>query len=145
MLGSLSEADDAVQDAWLRVSRSDPDRIDNLGARLTTVVVRVCLDMLRSRTSRREESLDARVSQPIARGTDTTDPEQQLSWLIRLVSPCSWLDRLLRRSGSHSCCTTCSACPSTKSQQSWSALQKRPVSLPVAHAVECRKQTIGCI
>jgi len=77
MLGSLSEADDAVQDAWLRVSRSDPDRIDNLGARLTTVVVRVCLDMLRSRTSRREESLDARVSQPIARGTDTTDPEQQ--------------------------------------------------------------------
>ena len=77
MLGSLSEADDAVQDAWLRVSRSDPGRIDNLGAWLTTVVARVCLDMLRSRTSRREESLDARVSEPIARGTDTTDPEQQ--------------------------------------------------------------------
>src|SRR5215813_4300186 len=92
MLGSLSEANDAVQDAWLRVSRSDPDRINNLGAWLTTVVARVCLDMLRSRTSRREESLDARVSEPIARGTDTQTqpiPNSKLSWLIRLVSPCS--------------------------------------------------------
>ncbi|MBG0560355.1 sigma-70 family RNA polymerase sigma factor [Actinoplanes aureus] len=55
MLGSLSEADDAVQEAWLRLSRSDPDSVDNLAAWLTTVVGRICLDMLRSRVARREE------------------------------------------------------------------------------------------
>ncbi len=59
MLGSLSEADDAVQEAWLRLSRADADGVDNLGGWLTTVVARVCLDMLRSRTARREDSLDA--------------------------------------------------------------------------------------
>jgi RNA polymerase sigma factor (sigma-70 family) len=56
MLGSPSEADDAVQEAWLRLSRSDTGGIENLGGWLTTVVGRVCLDMLRSRRSRREES-----------------------------------------------------------------------------------------
>src|SRR5215203_2441914 len=55
MLGSLSEADDAVQEAWLRLGRSDPSEVQNLGGWLTTVVGRVCLDMLRSRRSRREE------------------------------------------------------------------------------------------
>jgi RNA polymerase sigma-70 factor (ECF subfamily) len=59
MLGSLTEADDAVQEAWLRLSRSDASTIENLGGWLTTVVARVCLDMLRSRASRREEALDA--------------------------------------------------------------------------------------
>src|SRR6266513_2828720 len=59
MLGSVNEADDAVQEAWLRLSRSGADGIDNLGGWLTTVVARVCLDMLRSRESRREESLEA--------------------------------------------------------------------------------------
>jgi RNA polymerase sigma-70 factor (ECF subfamily) len=59
MLGSSAEADDAVQEAWMRLSRSDAAAIDNLGGWLTTVVGRVCLDMLRSRTSRREEPLDA--------------------------------------------------------------------------------------
>ena len=57
MLGSLSEAEDAVQEAWLRLSRSDTSNVENLGGWLTTVVARVCLDMLRSRKSRREESL----------------------------------------------------------------------------------------
>src|SRR5262252_7326241 len=57
MLGSLSEADDAVQEAWLRLSRADTSEVENLGAWLTTVVVRVCLDMLRSRAARREEPL----------------------------------------------------------------------------------------
>ena len=57
MLGSATEADDAVQEAWLRLSRADAGEIDNLGGWLTTVVARVCLDMLRSRTSRREEPL----------------------------------------------------------------------------------------
>jgi len=59
MLGSVSEADDAVQEAWLRLSRADTSSVENLGGWLTRVVARVCLDMLRSRTSRREESLDA--------------------------------------------------------------------------------------
>ncbi|MBO3749700.1 sigma-70 family RNA polymerase sigma factor [Streptosporangiaceae bacterium NEAU-GS5] len=59
MLGSLTEADDAVQEAWLRLSRTDPATVDNLGGWLTTVVGRVCLDMLRSRSSRREEPLGA--------------------------------------------------------------------------------------
>jgi RNA polymerase sigma factor (sigma-70 family) len=61
MLGSLSEADDAVQESWLRLSRADTSDVENLGGWLTTVVGRVCLDMLRSRTSRREEPLDADV------------------------------------------------------------------------------------
>ncbi|MBY8878930.1 RNA polymerase sigma factor SigJ [Actinacidiphila acidipaludis] len=77
MLGSLSEADDAVQEAWLRLNRTDPDSIDNLGGWLTTVTARVCLDMLRSRTSRREESLDTHVPDPVVTGPDGTDPEQQ--------------------------------------------------------------------
>ena len=77
MLGSLNEADDAVQDAWLRLSRSDADRIDNLGGWLTTVVARVCLDMLRSRTSRREESLDARVPESVPAAANAIDPEQE--------------------------------------------------------------------
>ena len=64
MLGSLSEADDAVQESWLRLSRADTSGVENLGGWLTTVVGRVCLDMLRSRTSRREEPLDAHVPEP---------------------------------------------------------------------------------
>jgi len=76
MLGSLSDADDAVQEAWLRLARSGADGVDNLGAWLTTVVGRICLDMLRSRGSRREESLDARTVEPVA-AFERTDPEQQ--------------------------------------------------------------------
>lgn len=64
MLGSLSEADDAVQEAWLRLSRTGADGIENLGGWLTTVVARVCLDMLRSRTWRREERRADRVAVP---------------------------------------------------------------------------------
>jgi RNA polymerase sigma factor (sigma-70 family) len=66
MLGSLSEADDAVQEAWLRVSRSGTSGVENLGGWLTTVVARVCLDQLRSRKSRREEPLGAQMTDPIA-------------------------------------------------------------------------------
>ncbi len=62
MLGSLTEADDAVQEAWLRLSRSDAGSVENLGGWLTTVVARVCLDMLRSRMSRREEPLASLVA-----------------------------------------------------------------------------------
>ena len=77
MLGSLSEADDAVQEAWLRLSRSDPSGIENLGAWLTTVTARVCLNMLRSRKSRREEPLDARVPEPIVSSADGLHPEHE--------------------------------------------------------------------
>jgi RNA polymerase sigma factor (sigma-70 family) len=76
MLGSHSEADDAVQEAWLRLSRSDTSGVENLGGWLTTVVGRVCLDMLRSRRSRREESLDAQVPEPILSREAGSDPEQ---------------------------------------------------------------------
>jgi RNA polymerase sigma factor (sigma-70 family) len=77
MLGSLSEADDAVQEAWLRLSRSDTSGIENLGGWLTTVVGRVCLDMLRSRKSRREEPLGGRVPEPIISREDGIDPERE--------------------------------------------------------------------
>src|SRR5207244_11038101 len=76
MLGSLTEADDAVQETWLRLSRADTSGVENLGGWLTTVVARVCLDMLRSRRPRRGESLDAQGSQPAARGAQARDPDQ---------------------------------------------------------------------
>ena len=75
MLGSLSEADDAVQEAWLRLSRSDADAIENLGGWLTTVVSRVCLNVLRSRRTRREEPLATHVPDPIVTREDAADPE----------------------------------------------------------------------
>jgi RNA polymerase sigma factor (sigma-70 family) len=77
MLGSLSEADDAVQEAWLRLSRTDADGIENLGGWLTTVVARVSLNMLRSRRSRREEPLGVRMPEPIVDRADGTDPEHE--------------------------------------------------------------------
>jgi RNA polymerase sigma factor (sigma-70 family) len=77
MLGSLSEADDAVQEAWLRLSRSDPSRVANLGGWLTTVVARVSLDMLRSRKSRCEEPLDVHVPDPIVSRADAIDPAHE--------------------------------------------------------------------
>ncbi|GHH00874.1 sigma-70 family RNA polymerase sigma factor [Streptomyces lanatus] len=79
MLGSLAEADDAVQEAWLKLSRSDADGIDNLGGWLTTVVGRVCLDLLRSRTRRHEEPLDDTfVPDPVIRPLSQIDPEQEV-------------------------------------------------------------------
>ncbi len=77
MLGSLSEADDAVQEAWLRLSRSDSGEIENLGAWLTTVVGRVSLNMLRARRLRREEPLDVHVPEPIIDHADGIDPEHE--------------------------------------------------------------------
>ncbi len=77
MLGSLSEADDAVQDAWLRLSRSDADQIDNLGAWLTTVVARVSLNMLRARRTRNEEPFSVRLPEPIVDPADGVDPEHE--------------------------------------------------------------------
>src|SRR5881409_2647473 len=95
MLGSPSEADDAVQEAWLRLSRADTSGGANLGGWLTTVVARVCLDLLRSRQSRREEPLGAHVPAPIASREVGMDPEHEalladsvgLALLVVLASP----------------------------------------------------------
>jgi RNA polymerase sigma factor (sigma-70 family) len=77
MLGSLSEADDAVQEAWLRLSRSDAGAVENLGGWLTTVVARISLNMLRSRNTRREEPMSLHVPDPIVDPADGTDPEHE--------------------------------------------------------------------
>ena len=77
MLGSLAEADDAVQEAWIRLSRADTSNVDDLRAWLTTVVARVCLNMLRSRNTRREAPLETHLPDPIISPAEGTDPEQQ--------------------------------------------------------------------
>jgi RNA polymerase sigma factor (sigma-70 family) len=77
MLGSVSEADDAVQESWLRVSRAGDADVENLRGWLTTIVARVCLDMLRSRKSRREEPLGPHVPEPIVSREDGVDPEHE--------------------------------------------------------------------
>lgn len=76
MLGSLSEADDAVQECWLRLNRSDADRVENLRGWLTTVVARICLDVLRSRKSRKEEPLET-TPEPVAKPASARDPETE--------------------------------------------------------------------
>src|SRR5215470_16231930 len=88
MLGSLSEVDDAVQEAWLRLSRTDAAGIDNLGGWLTTVVARVCLDILRSRQSRREDPLTADAPEPVAtdrRGSGSPEQEAVLADSVGLA------------------------------------------------------------
>jgi RNA polymerase sigma factor (sigma-70 family) len=77
MLGSVSEADDAVQEAWLRLSRTDASRVENLGGWLTTVVARISLDMLRSRNARREQPLETYVPEPIVSNDAGVDPEHE--------------------------------------------------------------------
>src|SRR5712672_397708 len=78
MLGSLPDSEDAVQEAWLRLSRSDTSAIDNLAGWLTTVVGRVCLDILRMRKSRREEALEPERAEQLQAGGAARDPEQEL-------------------------------------------------------------------
>jgi len=78
MLGSLPEAEDAVQESWLRLSRSDISAVENLGGWLTTVVARVCLDMLRSRRSRGEEPLDAHLPEPASSRANGVDAEREM-------------------------------------------------------------------
>lgn len=77
MLGSLSEADDALQESWIRLSRSDTSRVENMGGWLTTIVSRVCLDMLRSRKSRREDLAMGSVPEPVAGHQDGSHPEHE--------------------------------------------------------------------
>jgi RNA polymerase sigma-70 factor (ECF subfamily) len=77
MLGSITEADDAVQDAWLRVSRAGANDVENLGGWLTTIVARICLNMLRSRDTRREESLDAHLPDPVISSSSELQPDEE--------------------------------------------------------------------
>src|SRR4051812_43711004 len=77
MLGSLAEADDAVQDTWLRVSRAGADDIENLGGWLTTIVARVCLNMLRARHVRREESSGVHLPDPVISPAGALQPEEE--------------------------------------------------------------------
>src|SRR5437867_1355307 len=76
MLGSLGEADDAVQESWLRLSRADASGVENPGGWLTTVVARVCPDVLRARSSRREEPLGVHPPDPVVGRADGVDPER---------------------------------------------------------------------
>lgn len=77
MLGSLPDADDAVQDAWVRFSQSDAGGVDNLGGFLTTIVARVCLNTLRARKTRREDPVGVHVPDPVVSGEDDADPETE--------------------------------------------------------------------
>jgi RNA polymerase sigma factor (sigma-70 family) len=77
MLGSLTDADDAVQDTWLRVSRAEASQVENLGGWLTTIVARICLNMLRSRNTRGEESLDAHIPDPLISPEGAPQPEEE--------------------------------------------------------------------
>jgi RNA polymerase sigma-70 factor, ECF subfamily len=77
MLGSLSDADDAVQETWLRLSRSDAGDLANPGGWLTTVICRICLDMLRSRSARHEEPLGGHLPDPVVSSLDSADPERE--------------------------------------------------------------------
>ncbi|SHF28845.1 RNA polymerase sigma-70 factor, ECF subfamily [Seinonella peptonophila] len=77
ILGTLSEADDAIQETWIRLSRSDTSRVENMGGWLTTIVSRVCLDMLRSRKSRREELTMDNIPELVTSHQDRSDPENE--------------------------------------------------------------------
>jgi RNA polymerase sigma-70 factor (ECF subfamily) len=85
ILGSATEADDAVQEAWLRLNRTEASAVDNLGGWLTTVVARVCLDMLRSRKSRREEPMGPDVPEPLANSADEPDHDEMLADSVGLA------------------------------------------------------------
>jgi RNA polymerase sigma factor (sigma-70 family) len=89
MLGSVTDAEDAVQESWLRLAGADSDEVLDLRAWLTTVVARICLDMLRSRSRRREDLMDPHLPDPIVTAAESTDPEEQPCWPTRSDWPCS--------------------------------------------------------
>ena len=142
MLGSLNDADDAVQEAWLRLSRSDATAIENLGGWLTTVVARVCLDILRSRASRREETLEAQKFEPPAKRQGASDPEQEVLLadsvgLALLVV----LDRLTPAERIAFVLHDMFAVPSTNSPRSLAAPQLRRGNGQAGPAAVCRERT----
>jgi DNA-directed RNA polymerase specialized sigma24 family protein len=117
MLGSAAEADDAVQESWLRMSRAGAGGVDNLGGWMTTVVGRVCLDMLRARGARREETLGLREPGQGAGGRHGHSPEEDVELADSVGGWRCWScwRRWSRRSAWHSCSTTCSTSRSTTS------------------------------
>ena len=139
MLGSLTEADDAVQEAWLRMDRTDVSDVRNLRGWLTTVVARICLDMLRARNARPEQPLDdvlARRTRPSMPST----PKQKPCLPTPSEWRCSSSSRPCRRpSASHSCCTTCSTCRSPRSHRSWAASENTAAQL----AARARRRVRG--
>lgn len=116
MLGSRTEAEDAVQEAWLRLSRVSASGVENLGGWLTTVVARICLDMLRARTSRREELLED-ASVPTVKSEDGFEQDAEVANGVGLALLVV-LETLAPPSGWRSSCTTCSTCLSTRSRRS---------------------------
>src|SRR5438094_2591660 len=135
MLGSLSEADDAVQDAWLRLSRADTSEVENLRAWLTTVVARVALNLLRARNTRREQPLDVRVPDPIIDPADGTIPSTRRCSPTRSAWRSSSCSRRSRRPNVwRSSSTTCSPCRSRRSPPSLSVHPRRRANSPAARA-----------
>jgi RNA polymerase sigma factor (sigma-70 family) len=138
MLGSLSEAEDAVQEAWLRLHRIDPATVENLGGWLTTVVSRVCLDMLRSRKSRREDPIDTQVTEPSVVRGEGVDPEGEAVLADSVgVALLVVLDALTPADAWRSSCMICSACRSARSLPSWDGRRLRPSSSRAARAGGC--------
>lgn len=134
MLGSLTDADDAVQDAWLRLSRSRAGEIENLGGWLTTTVARVCLNMLRARTTRREESFEVHVPDLVIIPDGELQPEEERDRPTRsawLSSSYSILWPRLR--GWRSSSMTCSSCLSRRLPPWLGAPPRRRGSSPVGH------------
>jgi len=122
MLGSLPEADEAVQDAWLRLSRAGAEGVENLGGWLTTIVARVCLNVLQARKARAEQPAGLRIPDPVVSREGQVDPEQEalLADSIGLaLSLC--LRGWIPPNASPSCCTICSTCPSRRSPRWWGA------------------------
>ena len=133
-----SEAEDAVQEAWLRVNRSRPASIENVGGFLTTVVGRVCIDMLRARRARPEDAAGDRLPEPIVGADDHSDPEQETLLADAVgIALLVVLDTLTPPSGWRSCCTTCSRCRSTRSPRSSIARPRPPASSPAAPGGGC--------
>ena len=126
MLGSLTEADDAVQDAWLRLSRAGADEVENLGGWLTTIVARVCLNMLRSRKMRRQDSLDVHVPDPVISPVGGLQPEDEALLADSIGLALSWCSTPWPRPrGWRSFSMTCSSCHSRRSHP-WSVEPPRP-------------------
>jgi len=127
MLGSLSEADDAVQEAWLRLHGAGAKDVENLGGWLTTVVGRVCLNVLRNRRTRPEVPLDPHVPDPVVSPETGVEPEEERSWPTPSGSRSRSSSTPSRPPNAwRSCCTTCSRCPSTRSDRWWDA-PRRPL------------------
>jgi Sigma-70 region 2 len=151
MLGSLSEVDDAVQEAWLRLSRADSAEIDNLGGWLTTVVARVCLDMLRSRTSRREEPFAPDAHEPVATGTQGNNffvamPVGNASHAGDVERDSSWLSPVSGRTMLRSAAFASSVVASIPIVLPFTSLASASRILKIgASRVSIRRQDVSCL